>query len=68
MSDNMPHPTSVFSGAGRQIKLHEAGRGGGSRTPDLRFWRPTLYQLSYTPSTDAGKSQPSSSLFRGVHP
>lgn len=25
------------------------GRGGGSRTPDLRFWRPTLYQLSYTP-------------------
>ena len=25
------------------------GRGGGSRTPNLRFWRPTLYQLSYTP-------------------
>jgi hypothetical protein len=25
------------------------GRGGGSRTPSLRFWRPTLYQLSYTP-------------------
>src|SRR5688572_29746194 len=27
----------------------KAGRGGGSRTPSLRFWRPTLYQLSYTP-------------------
>ena len=26
------------------------GRGGGARTHDLRFWRPTLYQLSYTPN------------------
>ncbi len=26
------------------------GRGGRSRTCDLRFWRPTLYQLSYTPA------------------
>src|SRR6218665_1425948 len=25
------------------------GRGRGARTPDLRFWRPQLYQLSYTP-------------------
>ena len=25
------------------------GRGGGTRTPDTRFWRPLLYQLSYTP-------------------
>ena len=24
-------------------------RGGGTRTPDIRFWRPTLYQLSYAP-------------------
>ena len=24
------------------------GRGGGTRTPDPRFWRPMLYQLSYT--------------------
>src|SRR5262249_31948282 len=24
-------------------------RGGGTRTPDLRFWRPPLYQLSYAP-------------------
>ena len=25
-----------------------AGRGRGTRTPGLRFWRPSLYQLSYT--------------------
>ena len=26
------------------------GRGGRARTCDNRFWRPVLYQLSYTPS------------------
>src|SRR5260370_12136411 len=25
------------------------GRSGGTRTPGPRFWRPMLYQLSYTP-------------------
>ena len=25
-------------------------RGGGTRTPSRRFWRPVLYQLSYAPS------------------
>ena len=25
------------------------GRGGRIRTRDLRFWRPLLFQLSYTP-------------------
>jgi hypothetical protein len=39
------------TGSVGRSKLGEAGRGGGSRTPDLRFWRPTLYQLSYTPRT-----------------
>ncbi len=28
----------------------EAGRGDKIRTRDLRFWRPPLYQLSYTPA------------------
>ena len=28
----------------------ENGRGSRVRTRDLRFWRPSLYQLSYTPS------------------
>ena len=27
------------------------GRSGGTRTHNLRFWRPALYQLSYTPSS-----------------
>ena len=35
------------------------GRSGGIRTPDLRFWRPLLCQLSYTP---AAKSESSSRL------
>ena len=26
------------------------GRGGRTRTCDLRFWRPLLYQLSYAPA------------------
>lgn len=30
------------------VLLHKIGKGGGTRTPDLRFWRPRLYQLSYT--------------------
>src|SRR5690625_4675600 len=31
------------------------GRGGGTRTPGPRFWRPMLYQLSYTPSAPPGR-------------
>src|SRR5574343_661189 len=33
----------------------ESGRGGGNRTPDLRFWKPALYQLSYTPAAETSK-------------
>ena len=29
--------------------VRERGRAGGTRTPDRRFWRPMLYQLSYCP-------------------
>ena len=32
------------------LRLNFIGRGGGDRTHDLRFWRPPLYHLSYTPS------------------
>src|SRR5215471_8367833 len=28
------------------------GRSGGARTPNPRFWRPVLYQLSYTPKSN----------------
>jgi hypothetical protein len=37
---------------GRAVTRKRPGyaiRGGGTRTPDLRFWRPPLYQLSYAP-------------------
>ena len=27
----------------------KSGRSGRTRTRDLRFWRPLLYQLSYAP-------------------
>src|SRR4051812_13876176 len=29
--------------------MNKFGRRGGTRTPNRRFWRPLLYQLSYTP-------------------
>src|SRR5205823_12275632 len=32
-----------------KVVIPESGRGGATRTPDPRFWRPLLYQLSYTP-------------------
>lgn len=34
---------------GRRKYVREIGRGSRVRTRDLRFWRPSLYQLSYTP-------------------
>ena len=34
------------------------GRGSRVRTRDLRFWRPSLYQLSYTPRAMAGIKAP----------
>src|SRR5918998_5838114 len=33
-------------------------RAGGTRTPDLRFWRPLLYQLSYCPLLNVLASLP----------
>src|SRR5689334_5649996 len=38
-------------GPGKQI-----GRAGRLRTLDLRFWRPSLYQLSYCPGVPAALS------------
>src|SRR5215467_2194020 len=34
------------------------GRSGGARTPNPRFWRPVLYQLSYTPTLVATNLDP----------
>src|SRR5688572_15107632 len=36
--------------ASSAMRRVSAGRGRGPRTPNLRFWRPTLCQLSYAPS------------------
>src|SRR5215471_3141601 len=33
----------------RGIQPTGTGRAGGTRTPNRRFWRPGLYQLSYCP-------------------
>src|SRR5262249_41238221 len=41
-----PHTPDVVPRIAAKVK---ASRGGGTRTPDLRFWRPPLYQLSYAP-------------------
>jgi hypothetical protein len=38
------HPAS-----GVQHLASNSGRSGGTRTPDLPFWRRLLFQLSYTP-------------------
>src|ERR1700730_11902943 len=35
------------------VSLRRPGRSGGARTPSPRFWRPVLYQLSYTPKRTA---------------
>ena len=41
--------TSCKNLIGFFIFLYFLGRSGGTRTLSLRFWRPALYQLSYTP-------------------
>jgi hypothetical protein len=33
------------------MRHEKDGRPGGNRTPNLRFWRPLLCQLSYWPVT-----------------
>src|SRR5579884_4333903 len=48
-----PHPADTHPDpAGERDRPepgHGVSRGGGTRNPDLRFWRPPLYQLSYAP-------------------
>ena len=56
-------PTPITSTAPSTLRVYQfhhlgiarerAGRSGGTRTPDLRFWRPLLSQLSYTPQCAA---------------
>src|SRR5690606_5688296 len=39
---------------GAKLLLH---RPGGTRTPNRRFWRPVLYQLSYGPTHGQGRNR-----------
>ena len=41
--------TSWINLKGFFITLSKFGRSGGTRTHNLRFWRPALYQLNYAP-------------------
>ena len=40
---------NCFRGTGRPSDARPSGRGRRLRTLGLRFWRPPLYQLSYSP-------------------
>src|SRR5262245_40109287 len=52
-----PAPTPPV-GAGPGVTPTPGGRSlsrcRGTRTPNLRFWRPLLYQLSYAPIQESG--------------
>ena len=43
---------------GHFLTVGGSGRGGRARTYDNRFWRPVLYQLSYTPVVAVPLPQP----------
>ena len=40
----------------RTLRRRALGRGSRTRTHDQRFWRPRLYQLSYTPIFNIGRT------------
>nr|ADI16876.1 hypothetical protein [uncultured gamma proteobacterium HF0010_16J05] len=42
-------PLRTLSRPLSHVRLPFTGRPGGNRTPNLRFWRPLLCQLSYWP-------------------
>src|SRR5690625_6964899 len=52
--------------------LFNNGRPGGTRTPNFRLWRPTLYQLNYWPKTSVSAwtpgAQPDHSIILATTP
>ena len=54
----LPHLTgAVRSFCTRRRKIGGNGRSGRIRTRGPRFWRPMLYQLSYTPAGGSASSR-----------
>src|SRR6266446_8267921 len=51
------------SGGTRAFQVLSSGRSGGTRTHDPRFWRPMLYQLSYTPAVRRHPFLPAATLY-----
>src|SRR5262249_21398186 len=49
----------------RSAQIDHPSRGGAPRTLNRRFWRPVLYQLSYTPSRQAPRSKSPSPMTNG---
>ena len=43
---------------GRRVVDFGRSRSGGNRTPNRRFWKPVLYQLSYAPMARSRAPQP----------
>src|SRR5262245_7830928 len=49
--------SAMFPVSRSAARLFREGRPGGNRTPNLRFWRPSLCQLSYWPSAISSESE-----------
>src|ERR1700730_4082287 len=59
-------PSSSMPGAPTGAPQH--GRSGGARTPHPRFWRPVLYQLSYTPKSNDLENRQAADLYNEIAP
>src|SRR5476649_679241 len=59
------HAPNTRSSNSRRTK---DGRSGGDRTPNPRFWRPVLYQLSYTPKSVTHRAAPTLDAPPNRHP
>ena len=47
------HVNFALGANSTNLTVSTGGRSGGTRTPNPRFWRPVLCQLSYTPKSSS---------------
>jgi hypothetical protein len=52
-----PGTTRAARGTAQPVLFVRLYTCGGNRTPNRRFWRPVLYQLSYARSTTSGQGR-----------